>query len=763
MASQPIKRAILRFEGQLETGFIVRLELNNSTVGQVDEVIGTLPLIPELASILNQWQQSYRQGITQGYAPRLTIEQINLRSGSTSEMNLCRNLSDRLTTLLRQWLSAPGFQSIEQRLREGVNPSDAIEILLRSSDPRLQQLPWHVWGFIERYEQAELVLGMAAKRLTVSPPQEQTRILAILGDRRGIDTETDRQLLLEQLPKSQITFLVEPSREELYAHLWEQSWDILFFAGHSQTIEHQGIINLNPQDRLSLEELSYGLKKAINQGLKLAIFNSCDGLGLAHELEKLHLPQFIIMRESVPDRVAQAFLKRFLQSLSTGASLHSAVRQGREWLQSLEGDFPCASWLPILCQNPAMEPFQWPLSPSRTGSKPRLRLRGALALGLAATCLIFGLRSLGGLEIPELAAYDHIVQIRLKTQPIQHSEKSPIRVIGITPQDTEKYGQNNIISDRPLADLLAKINKYHPKAIGLDIFRDLPQPDAAGYQQLIQQLGKLSNLAVICNIGENELVDQQVVPSIAAPRHSATQTIGYADALGQDPDKIIRRYLLKVPTRSTSDCKTEQSFAGQLAQKVSPKPSPGQRLNQGFGSYQTGAKEAIDRQILINFHPSTQTITPYSLQEILYLNSESELQQIFKDSVVFIGYNFPSLSPVEKDRHPTPIGPQTGVMLHVHVFRQLLGSTPLISSWSQGVEYLWIGLWGSLTTMVFWRWRSPMIRVMLLAMILGSIYGLAYAAFLQSLWIPLLPPLLATITTVLLISITEKILEKYHA
>jgi hypothetical protein len=55
------------------------------------------------------------------------------------------------------------------------------------------------------------------------------------------------------------------------------------------------------------------LKRAITQGLKLAIFNSCDGLGLADYLTDLQIPQTIFMREPVPDRVAHEFLKNFLE------------------------------------------------------------------------------------------------------------------------------------------------------------------------------------------------------------------------------------------------------------------------------------------------------------------------------------------------------------------------------------------------------------------------------------------------------------------
>ena len=135
--------------------------------------------------------------------------------------------------------------------------------------------------------------------------------------------------------------------------LW-QEWDILFFTCHSYSKE-QGIIQLNQTDAIALEQLKYALKKAISKGLKLTIFNSCDGLGLAQALFDLHITQVIVMREPVPDVVAQEFLKHFLATFSSGQSLYTSVRVAPEKLQKLEGKYPCATWLPVY-QNPAQMP-----------------------------------------------------------------------------------------------------------------------------------------------------------------------------------------------------------------------------------------------------------------------------------------------------------------------------------------------------------------------------------------------------------------------
>lgn len=80
-------------------------------------------------------------------------------------------------------------------------------------------------------------------------------------------------------------------------------------------------------------------------------------------MERLHVPQVIVMREAVPDKIAQEFLKYFLTDFSRGMSLYTSVRRARKMLRELlqiDQIFPGASWLPVICQNPAAKDFVWP-------------------------------------------------------------------------------------------------------------------------------------------------------------------------------------------------------------------------------------------------------------------------------------------------------------------------------------------------------------------------------------------------------------------
>jgi hypothetical protein len=67
----------------------------------------------------------------------------------------------------------------------------------------------------------------------------------------------------------------------------------------------------------------------------------------------------IVMREPVPDLVAQKFLTDFIAAFATGKSFYLAEREARLKLHGLEDNFPCASWLPVIFQNPAAVPPMW--------------------------------------------------------------------------------------------------------------------------------------------------------------------------------------------------------------------------------------------------------------------------------------------------------------------------------------------------------------------------------------------------------------------
>jgi uncharacterized protein YjbI with pentapeptide repeats len=371
------KLVIINFSnGDLEKGFAtVKAQIWSD--GNTLPITFSAKLPPETktARLYQQWHLQY-EGLRKHYQFRGLMPRIKKKDNEPTNFSdrefpkLKRDfetLANSLGLALNDWLNSPDFSRVSNQLRIQLNPSNRVRLIVETEDIKMRKLPWHRWDFFRDYRLAEIALsnpeGNRLEKLI--PPRDKIRILAILGSDEGINIEADRQFL-ESLPDAETVFLIKPTRQQLDKYLWdERGWDIFCFSGHSESDAdgNTGCFHLgNGQisgDTLTIEELENALKNAIEKGLQLAIFNSCDGLGLGRQLAELHIPQIIVMREPVPDAVAQEFLKNFLGLFASGKSLYISVRQGREMLQGMEDEFPCASWLPVIYQNQAEVPKTW--------------------------------------------------------------------------------------------------------------------------------------------------------------------------------------------------------------------------------------------------------------------------------------------------------------------------------------------------------------------------------------------------------------------
>ncbi len=767
----PGKLVVLKLDGDLEQqGFRVALEIGLEGDRPFIERLASLPNEPELVRLLEQWQQAYRRlGTTNRIMP------LEIRyEGSVNWREDCQKFANQLRDRFNTWLDAPSFRPLDQRLREYLNPNDPVRLFIRTQDQKVRHLPWHLWNWMEHYPQAEIALGsLVIERIGTTktiPSTGKVKILAILGNRIGINVEHDRQIL-EQLPNADVTFLVEPARQQITRQLWEQPWQILFFAGHSRTEGTQGRIYLNPQESLTLEELKYGLRRAIAQGLQLAIFNSCDGLGLAQELESLHLPRLIVMREPVPDPVAQTFLKYFLTALVQGEPLHLAARQAREQLQGLEGEFPCASWLPVLCQNSVDPSLDWqgllgyrepptinPAQPEQNriaatvparklpASFDWLCLRIVFCTSVAVTFLTMGLRWLGILQPLELPAYDQMVQ--LQAGP---GLDSRLLIVTVNDRDVQQLGDP--LSDRTIHHLLTRLEKFQPRVIGLDIYRDFSQKE--GWKDLVHHLQTSDRTVVLCRIGDFNRV-QAIPPAPGIPQ----SRLGFSDAFVPDPDRSIRRYVL-VMDASESPCATPYSFSFQIVRRFLPPETlyhyePGSHISintsrfeliqPNTGGYQLSAVDTLGYQILIPYR-STQMAQQVSLTDVL-TGADTELQTWIQNRIVLIGYVGEN---AKVDYHRTPLGEMAGVLIHAQVVSQLLKGVleeqSPVSSWPPIGDTFWAWGWSVGGGIIAWKVRSCWSRNLIVSMAVVGLGGSCLIWLIQSIWVPLVPSAITLVAT----------------
>ncbi|MEB3828085.1 CHASE2 domain-containing protein [Phormidium sp. CCY1219] len=712
---------------------------------------GALPPATELNAIYRRWQLIYQALYrTPGWHPRIKIEREDVTNVSQVEL---ADICTQYLQLINEWLDAEEFRSIDRRLRSHLHPGEEIQLIIETDDESLRRLPWHFWNFLSDFPKAEIALSAPQyQRVEKSHSRDCIRILAILGNSNGIDITADREILAA-IPDAETVFLVEPSREELDDRLWdERGWDILFFAGHSEHQEEgdRGLLAINPADKIGISHLKSALKTAIGRGLQLAIFNSCEGLGLARELADLHIPQIIVMREPIADRVANAFLVHFVKAFSRGSSFYLAVRQARERLQGLEDKFPCASWLPIICQNPAEVPMRWQKPPHKvTRHADGLRDRWFWIPSLIVAFLVILIRQLGLLQGWELSAYDRFMR--------SHPPEPPdprIVIVEITEsdvQDLEEYP----ISDAKLTQLLQKLAPHQPRAIGLTLYRDFPVPP--GHSELISQLQQQSNVFAVCSF---EKPDREVVRSLPV---IPDNRLGFDDFL-IDPDNVVRRHLLFMKQQE-SDCNTGMALSFKLAEKYlaaenifphRPKDTDTpvklentlfHQMKRNSGGYKTLGKGGWYMMLNYRSSPVAETLT---LTEVL--NGQFNPNAI-EDRIALIGVTASSTSPKSfVTPHTVAQSPSAeipGLMLQAQMVSQILSAVldgrPLIGVWFWWGETIWIALWSAVGGVIFWGIRGPLRTVGAIATAIAVLYALCFLLFLQGTWVPLIPPALALV------------------
>lgn len=760
------KLVVLRLDGDsCQQGFRVTLSMAREGMSPSLEMTGYLPPAPELANqVQHHWLQNYR---SIGAPYRIRPQGI-LYDGSVTtfsdRITQCKKSANELSHQLMTWLDSEQFRPLDRRLREELNRDEEIRFLIRTDDKDLQKLPWHLWDLIEHYPKAEVALSPTTfRQVEQSIPatrKEKVRILAILGHSEGIDIEADRRLL-ESLSDAEIVFLVEPKYEEINDRLWAQPWDIIFFAGHSETEGETGRIYINPTESLTINELWYALNKAVERGLKLAIFNSCDGLGLARQLDEfdLQIPQIIVMRELVPDKVAQKFLKQFLTAFAGGQPFYLAAREARERLQGLEKDFPCATWLPVIYQNlpevpptwkDLLEPLPLPTLPLR---QPWWRgVQTVLLASVVVTSLVTGVRSLGILEPWELKAFDQLMRVRPDEGPDKRLLLVTITENDVQSQPLEERGAASL-SDRSLDRLLNKLEQYQPKAIGLDIYRE--NPVGAEYRNLKARMQKSERFITICQYG---------TPGVLPPPEVPPERQGFNNVL-LDPDDILRRHLLAVG--KASPCQSQYSFNLQLATRyladrgIEIETTRDEYLQLGTTVFKTLEKDtggynnldARGHQVILNYRASRQIAETVTLSEIL---SDRINPNLVKDRIVLIGT---TASSFHDDRWRTPyseshwpIRTTTGIEIQAHMLSQILSAVldgrPLIWCWSKLGEAIWIGFWAFVGGMVAWRGTSLPRLVGLGGVALGVLYGSCFGLLIwQGGWVPLVPSALALVVS----------------
>ncbi|NJK37697.1 MAG: CHASE2 domain-containing protein [Oscillatoriales cyanobacterium RM2_1_1] len=804
------KVAILKVgSGSFEQGFEVLLQIKTDDNRLLTELEGKLPPNPGLEGHYISWQTRFRQ-LTGSGEFRRRFQEGNTESWEIeaafpqdqslgNDLSRCRQLVRRVEHQMKDWLqsSTPSWRRIREQMRvEFADSTEEVRFILQAREPRLWKLPWHVWDLLEEYG---IGIGYTLPEFKASQASVQystrsrkARILAVFGDKQNLNLKPDQDAI-HKLKGAESVFMHQPSAKQFIRTLRNpRGWDIFFFAGHSQTEAHRGRIYLSNRESLTPDEFKNALKEAAQHGLKIAIFNSCDGLGLAKELIKGRIPVAIVMQEVVPDEVAQTFLKEFLTEYGTGETLYTSVYLAQSRLEDFQA-LPGAPWLPLIFQNQADIPPTWQQLQqfNRTPVKRLMNRKGSRILQSSGTTLLnltshrrstqrilialcaslitaFSLnfvRDIGYLEWLEFRAFDSL----MRSRPVQAMDQRLV-IIDITQNDVnnqnipEDEGKNKPIYDNQLEKLLEKLAAYEPSVIGLDIYRDYRiKPE---YQSLVERLQQDDRLITVCEIGDSgENSGRGPSPHVAAAQNWQ-QRIGFTNVV-LDRDGHVRRQLLTlIPPidQKFSPCRSQLPFSYLVALKylqqkglATSSPNP-QEQNFPLSKFESHILQADNgnyaqiiepgQQILLNYHPAGQNLAErISLAEFLY--DPIDLARV-KDKIVLIGTSDPSF----QTDYVTAYGEMSGVILQAHAVSQLVSAVadqrPLLGWWQQWQEELWILGWALLGGLLAISMRPRFVLILALPM-LWILYRYCYWLLVgQGLWVPFVPSAIAFISALLI-------------
>ncbi len=367
-------------------------------------------------------------------------------------------------------------------------------------------------------------------------------------------------------------------------------------------------------------------------------------------------------------------------------------------------------------------------------------LRVGLLPSLVLLALIAGGRLSGAFQLLEWRALDAFLRSRpaeaLDERILLISIDEPvIRALGAYP-----------VPDRELARGLRALQRHNPRAIGLDIFRDLPvEPGSQELTLAFQEMGNLFG------------IEKVFPPAVAPPPDLPPERVGFAD-IPSDADSRQRRVILGAQTDqgfrfslalllaqaylAPENILLEEGRKDRFAMRFGDAELP--RLNPTFGGYVDAKTGGGDAQILLNFRQGAQPFRVITFQDLLSGDFDPDW---VRDRIALIGVTASSVRNYVNAAPPSVINPEAnwvyGIEIHAHTVSQIVSAAldqrPLLKSWPDLGEYLWIIGWGLVGVGLAGYIRSPL--RLLFGVLVGTIglTGLSYWALTAGWWLPLIP------------------------
>ncbi|MDJ0734169.1 MAG: CHASE2 domain-containing protein [Nostocaceae cyanobacterium] len=387
------------------------------------------------------------------------------------------------------------------------------------------------------------------------------------------------------------------------------------------------------------------------------------------------------------------------------------------------------------------------------------RSRSIFIITPSVTLAVIAGQGIGLFNLPEWQTRDQFFRSS------SDSKLAPeVVIVTIDEQDIQSVGKWPI-PDWSLADLLSKIRAQKPRAIGLDLYRDLPE--GAGHDQLVEVFKTTPNL-----FGVEKITGEGVN---APPELKKLEQVGFAD-LVLDGDRHVRRALL-----TAVDTKEKDTLKAGLAtivalkyleaegislESIDPQQQKfqlGKQIHLPLQSLEAGYTDADlgGYQILLNWHGSETAFPTITMRDVLAGKIPKDMM---RDRMVFIG----STAASTNDFFGTPFSsswfhagnPTPGVAIHANIALQLVRGAKMGNNNIYGIGgvgfLIWVSLWSAIGSGGSWwlasnskkRFPGGNILWATVGMSVGLVGG-SYCVFLAGLLLPITPSLAAFIASVI--------------
>ncbi|MGL5080967.1 MAG: CHASE2 domain-containing protein [Microcoleaceae cyanobacterium] len=368
--------------------------------------------------------------------------------------------------------------------------------------------------------------------------------------------------------------------------------------------------------------------------------------------------------------------------------------------------------------------------------------------------------SVGLFQLLEWATLDLFFRLR----PAGSIER---RILIVTIDDTDINTLGTWpLSDGLIAEVVRRLETYQPRAIGLDIYRNLPVEP--GHEEWLEVIQSTPNL-----IGIQKAVGNRISPN---PMLAQRDQVALSDVL-LDADGKVRRSLITagdgtgaiIPTLGVRLSLIYLQAAGITLEEIDPSQKSyrlGKAVFVPLRSGDFGHEQAHlgGYQILLNYHGSQQQFETVSIIDVLA--GRLSLEQV-QNRIVLIGSTAESTNDFFEtpysDNKTTASDTMAGIVVHANVASQMLSAAldgrSVLRPWPWWAKGLWIltgALAGASLSWVLPRTTQAGMRLFFAGLVLnflltGSIVmACGYVAFLHGWWIPVISPLAALTSSTIL-------------